>query len=171
MVVGKAGDVRLDIRNLVARDVVGIAVSSDRQEQQNVIKLKGVADSNWRQLVDTIAVKQYQATDDEVGNLIGYSGDQIKNNPGEINAARSNINNIVKLLHDPNSLLIDGTIEALKEGKCVVIDISMLSSTAGYNIAGLLMRKIFSYNQENFTGGNPTNPCHFYYRRSTKRFR
>lgn len=54
--------------------------------------------------------------------------------------------------------MIDGTIEALRDGKCVVIDISMLSSTAGYNIAGLLMRKIFSYNQENFTGGNSPIP-------------
>jgi len=34
----------------------------------------------------------------------------------------------------------------------VVVDISMLSSTAGYNIAGLLMRRIFTFNQENFTG-------------------
>lgn len=154
----KAGEVRLDIRNLVPRDVIGIALSSDRQEQQNVLKLKGVTDSNWRQLIDTVTVKQYQASDEEVGTLIGYSGDQIRNNQGEINAARSNLNNIVKLLHDPNSLLIDGTIEALKEGKCVVIDISLLSTTAGYNVAGLLMRKIFSYNQENFTGGNPPIP-------------
>ena len=149
----KAGEVRLDIRNLPARDVIGIAISSERQEQQNILKLKGVSETSWRQLIDIIKTKGYQATDEEIGNLIGYSGDQIRNNVGEINAARSNLNNIVKLLHDPESMLIDGTIEGLKEGKCVVIDISMLSSTAGYNIAGLLMRKIFSYNQENFTGG------------------
>lgn len=154
----KAGEVRLDIRNLPARDVIGIAVSSERQEQQNILKLKGVSEANWRLLVDIITSKGYQATDDEIGNLIGYSGDQIRNNTGEINAARSNLNNIVKLLHDPASMLIDGTIEALREGKCVVIDISMLSSTAGYNIAGLLMRRIFSYNQENFTGGNSPIP-------------
>jgi uncharacterized protein len=154
----KAGEVRLDIRNLPARDVIGIAVSSERQEQQNILKLKGVSETNWRQLIDIIKSKGYQATDEEIGNLIGYLGDQIRNNMGEINAARSNLNNIVKLLHDPESMLIDGTIEGLKEGKCVVIDISMLSSTAGYNIAGLLMRKIFSYNQENFTGGNSPIP-------------
>ncbi|MEZ5199292.1 MAG: DUF87 domain-containing protein [Bacteroidales bacterium] len=154
----KAGEVRLDIRNLAARDVIGIAVSSERQEQQNILKLKGVSETNWRQLIDIITLKGYQATDEEIGTLIGYSGDQVRNNTGEINAARSNLNNIVKLLHDPASMLIDGTVEALKEGKCVVVDISMLSSTAGYNIAGLLMRKIFSYNQENFTGGNPPIP-------------
>lgn len=154
----KAGEVRLDIRNLPARDVIGIAVSSERQDQQNILKLKGVSETNWRQLIDIITSKGYQATDEEIGNLIGYSGDQVRNNTGEINAARSNLNNIVKLLHDPASMLIDGTVEALKEGKCVVVDISMLSSTAGYNIAGLLMRKIFSYNQENFTGGNSPIP-------------
>jgi DNA helicase HerA-like ATPase len=154
----KAGEVRLDIRNLPARDVISIAVSSERQEQQNILKLKAVSETNWRQLIDLIKLKGYQATDEEIGNLIGYSGDQIRNNTGEINAARSNLNNIVKLLHDPDSILIDGTIEALKEGKCVVIDISMLSSTAGHNIAGLLMRKVFSYNQENFTGGSPPIP-------------
>jgi hypothetical protein len=154
----KAGEVRLDIRNLPARDVVGIAVSSERQEQQNILKLKGVSETSWRQLIDIIKLKGYQATDEDIGKLIGYSGDQIKNNTGEINAARSNLNNIVKLLHDPESKLIDGTIEALREGKCVVIDISMLSSTAGYTIAGLLLRKIFSYNQENFTGGNSPIP-------------
>lgn len=154
----KAGEVRLDIRNLPARDVISIAVSSDRQEQQNILKLKGVSDANWRQLVDIITLRGYQATDQEIGTLIGYTAAQATSNQGEINAARSNLNNIVNHLHDPQSQLIDGTIEGLKEGKCVVIDISMLSSTAGYNIAGLLMRKIFSYNQENFTGGNPPIP-------------
>ena len=154
----KAGEVRLDIRNLPARDVIGIAVSSERQEQQNILKLKGVSDTNWRQLIDIIKLKGYQATDQEIGSLIGYTGSQITNNQGEINAARSNLNNIVKLLHDPDSYLIDGAIDALREGMCVIIDISMLSSTAGYNIAGLLMRKIFSYNQENFTGGNSPIP-------------
>ncbi|MCX8081667.1 MAG: DUF87 domain-containing protein [Bacteroidia bacterium] len=154
----KAGEVRLDIRNLPARDVISIAVSPERQEQQNILKLKGLSETNWRQLIDIITEKGYQATDEEIGTLIGYSGEQIRNNLGEINAARSNLNNLVKMLHDPESLLIDGTIEALKEGKCVVIDISMLSSTAGYNIAGLLLRKIFSYNQENFTGGTSPIP-------------
>jgi hypothetical protein len=73
----------------------------------------------------------------------------------EILAAKSNMTNVVNHLHDPNSQLLNGTIEALREGHCVVVDISMLSSTAGYNVAGLLMRRIFNYNQENFTGESP----------------
>lgn len=149
----KAGSVKLDIRDLPARDVIGIAISPERQDNQNVIKLKSVSNSNWRALVDLIYSHGLQATDNEVGILLGYSNTQIQTSLAEIAGARSNMYNVVNHLHDPNSQLISGTIEALRLGHCVVIDISMLSSTAGFNIAGLLMRKIFNYNQENFTGG------------------
>lgn len=148
----KAGEVKLDIRELPARDVIGIAISSERQDNQNVIKLKSLNDANWRQLVDLILRDGLAATDAEVGRLLGYQGTQITGAVAEINAAKSNMYNVVRHLHDPNSTLINGTLEALRSGYVVVIDISMLSSTAGYNIAGLLMRRIFSYNQENFTG-------------------
>lgn len=149
----KAGSVKLDIRNLPARDVIGIAISADRQNQQNVLKLKSVYDTNWRQLVDLIYKNKLQASDSEVGRLLGYSSSQITNNLAEIAAARSNMYNVIQHLHDPDSQLINGTIDALRQGHIVIVDISLLSSTAGYNIAGLLMRRIFSYNQENFTGG------------------
>lgn len=149
----KAGPVKLDIRNLPARDVIGIAISADRQNQQNVLKLKSLSETNWRELVDLIYTNSLQASDNDVGRLLGYSAGQIQQNLAEIAAARSNMFNVVQHLHDPNSQLINGTIDALREGCVVIIDISLLSSTAGYNIAGLLMRKIFSYNQENFTGG------------------
>ncbi|QOI97503.1 MAG: ATP-binding protein [Flammeovirgaceae bacterium] len=148
----KAGEVRLDIRELPARDVIGIAISSERQDNQNVIKLKSLNDTNWRLLVDLIARDGLGAADAEVGRLLGYQGQQIQNASAEINAAKSNMFNVVRHLHDPHSTLINGTLEALRNGFVVVVDISMLSSTAGYNIAGLLMRRIFSFNQENFTG-------------------
>ena len=56
----KAGDVKLDIRELPAADVIGIAVSVDRQEQQNILKLKSLG-SNWRKMVDLIYEKGLQA--------------------------------------------------------------------------------------------------------------
>ena len=149
----KAGSVKLDIRDLPAKDVIGIAISSERQDNQNVIKLKSVSHTNWRALVDLIHSQGLQASDTDVGTLLGYAQNQIATSGAEIGGARSNMYNVVNHLHDPNSQLISGTLTALREGHCVIIDISMLSSTAGFNIAGLLMRKIFNYNQENFTGG------------------
>ncbi len=154
----KAGEVRLDIRDLPPRDVVGISVSSERQEQQNVLKLKSLTDSNWRHLVDLIQKQHLQASDNDIGRLMGYSHVQIPNSTAEIAAARSNMNNIVRLLHDPASQLLSGALQALTEGHIVVIDISLLSSTAGNTIAGLILRRIFSHNQENFTGGQSPIP-------------
>lgn len=155
----KAGEVKLDIRDLPARDVIGIAVSSERQSQQNVLKLKGLSQRNWRDLVDIVFTKGYQATDQEIGSLIGYQGTQITQNTAEIAAARSNMNQVVHLLHDPNSTVLNGTIEGLKKGSIVVVDISLLSATAGNMLAGLLLRRIFSHNQENFTGGGSIIPA------------
>ena len=153
----KAGEVKLDIRDLPARDVIGIAISADRQEQQNILKLKSLG-GQWRNMVDLIYKDGLRAKDEEIGKLLGYTEGDIRNVLAEIGAARSNMQNVVSHLHDPQSQLIEGTLSALKEGRIVIIDISLLSSTAGYNIAGLLMRKIFNYNQENFTGGSSPIP-------------
>lgn len=154
----KAGEVKLDIRDLSPRDVISIAISSDRQTQQNVLKLKSVSDSNWRKLVDLIHQQGLQASDEEVGQLLGYTGPQISQNVAEIGAARSNMSGVVRTLHDPNSQVLSGTLQALSKGKIVVIDISLLSSSAGNMLAGLLLRRIFSHNQEHFTGGDPIIP-------------
>ena len=153
----KAGDVKLDIRELPAADVIGIAVSIDRQEQQNILKLKSLG-SNWRKMVDLISEKGLQASDEEIGQLLGYRETEVKSQTAEIAAARSNMRNIVNHLHDPHSQLVQGMLASLREGHIVIIDISLLSSTAGNNIAGLLMRRIFNHNQENFTGGSSPIP-------------
>lgn len=148
----KAGDVKVDIRKLPARDVIGVSISADRQNQQNVIKLKSLNSERWCDLVDLIAKDGLSSDDTEIGKLLGYKDSDVKTATAEISAAKSNMFNVVNLLHDSNSQLLNGTIDALKEGCCVVVDISMLSSSAGHNIAGLLMRQIFNYNQEHFTG-------------------
>lgn len=154
----KAGEVKLDIRDLSPRDVISIAISSDRQSQQNVLKLKSVSNSNWCKLVDLIYEKGLQAGDEEVGTLLGYGEGQISQSAAEIGAARSNMSGVVRILHDPNSQVLRGTLQALANGKIVVIDISLLSSGAGNMLAGLLLRRIFSHNQEHFTGGEPIIP-------------
>lgn len=150
----KVGEVKLDIRELSARDVIGIAVSAERQTQQNVLKLKALPPTNWITLVDLIYSQGLQASDNDVGQQMGYTTAQTQNNAAaEIAAARSNMYGVVRALHDPNSRVLSGTLEALRTGSVVVIDISLISSAAGNMLAGLLLRRIFSHNQENFTAG------------------
>jgi uncharacterized protein len=150
----KVGEVKLDVRQLRARDVIGIAVSAERQTQQNVLKLKSLSDTNWLSLVDLIQTQGLQASDADVGRLLGYPANQIATSAAEIAAARSNMFGVVRALHDPNSRVLSGALEALRSGCIVVVDISLLSSAAGNMLAGLLLRRIFSHNQENFTAGS-----------------
>jgi DNA helicase HerA-like ATPase len=60
---------------------------------------------------------------------------------------------VVRALHDPNSRLLSGALEGLRTGSVVVVDISLLSSAAGNMLSGLMLRRIFAHNQENFTAG------------------
>lgn len=154
----KVDAVKLDIRDLPAREVVGIAVAQHRQGDQNVLKLKALSPQNWRQMVDLIDSQGLQASDQAIGTLLGYTAAQIATSGAEIGAARSNMAGVVRTLHDPNSRLLSGTLLALERGAIVIVDISLLSSGGGNILAGLILRKIFSHNQENFTGGNPILP-------------
>ena len=158
----KAGGVKLDLRKLHPADVFGIVLSADRQEQQNVMKLKFMGRDKWKTLVDLIcdentgAIRELGAlSDEQIGMALGYRGDQqIKNASAEIGAARSNVYRVVKMLHNPKSTLIDNMLQSLRGGKLVIVDISLLGAKSGEAIAGLLMRKIFSHNQEQFTDDN-----------------
>ncbi len=152
----KAGGVKLDLRTLSAGDVFGIILPPDKQEHQNIVKLKSLHRDKWRKLVDlaTPASNIFTAEDGDIGRLLGYKSDpQISSAAAEINAARSNIYRVTKMLHDPQSQLINNVVQSLGEGKLVIVDISLLSSKGGEAVAGLLMRKIFSHNQEHFTDG------------------
>ena len=161
----KIGGVKVDIRELKPRDVFSITLTPDRQEQQNVLKLKSVRDNNWRELVNLIKEEGMGADIFKVGRLLGYKADeQIKGAFAEINAAISNVNHVVNLLHDPDSKFLERVVKKLSQGYIVIIDVSLLSAKAGEILAGLLLRKIFSHNQENFlsdygaTGSNKPIP-------------
>jgi hypothetical protein len=156
----KAGEVKLDIRDLQPRDVIGIALPEDKQTNQNVLKLKSMTDANWREMVDKVYSSGLQVPDADVARLLGYppNPNAVQTNLAELAAAKSNMYGIVRTLHDPNSAVLSGTLAALRNGAIVVLDISLLSSAAGNMLAGLLLRRIFSHNQENFTGGEPILP-------------
>ena len=149
-----AGNIKMDIRQLKPSDVFSIALNSERQDQQNVRKLKATKNENWKLLVDLIAKDGMGADSFEIGKLLGYkTEEQIKGASAEINAATSNAYYVVNNIHDPNSNFLNAVMEWLKQGKIVIADISLLSAKGGEILAGLLMRKIFSKNQEEFTGG------------------
>ncbi len=149
-----AGNIKINLAQLKAHDVFSIALTSERQDQQNVIKLKSIKGDKWKRLLATVMDHGMSADFSKIGELLGYSSAQAKTAVAEINAALSNVNFVVNMLHDPDSTFVDGALKSLSQGKIVIVDVSLLSAKGGEVVAGLLMRKIFSKNQEEFTDGS-----------------
>lgn len=143
-----AGGIRLDIRRLPAATVASIALSRERQDQQNVRKIKGLPPALWKELVDLIERQGNNADLSEVKRILGLTQEA---GDAEAVAARSNMTTIVRMLHDPNSRLLDLLTVALRQGKLCVVDLSQFSGEAALVISGLILQHLFDRNQREFT--------------------
>jgi DNA helicase HerA-like ATPase len=146
-----AGGVKLDIRRLRPSDVISIALSPDKQDQQNVRKLRGMNPSDWADLVDLIANEGNAADLEEIRRLVRLEERQ----DAESLAARANMTSIVRMLHDQQSRMMDLLLEALSAGKLCVVDVSQLRGGPSLILSGLILRKIFDHNQNEFTNAKP----------------
>ena len=65
-----AGGIKLDIRRLRPGDVISIALGPDRQEQQNVRKLRGLPQDRWESLVNLIDTNGNTTPLDDICRLL-----------------------------------------------------------------------------------------------------
>jgi Helicase HerA, central domain len=143
--------VKLDIRRLAPSRVLGIALSPEKQDQQNVAKLKGLPPDKWRVLVNLIYKDKYQADPGTVRQLLGLQ----PNEEAQTSAAIGHMTRVVRELHDPTSQLLAALRQALADGKLCVVDISQMRGPQGLQLAGIILNDIFEHNQERFTDANP----------------
>lgn len=146
-----AGSIKLDIRRLRPSDVVAIALSPEKQDQQNVAKLRSLGEVAWRELVDLIDVNGNQTDLVDVKRILGLQ----ENQEAEALAARANMTSIVRSLHDKSSQLMDMLVAALAEGKLCIVDVSQLRGGQAMVLSGLILRRIFDRNQQEFTAAEP----------------
>jgi uncharacterized protein len=147
-----AGGIRLDIRRLRPADVIAIAVSPERQDQQNVRKLRGLDQLRWGRLVDLIDDNRNQTQLSDISELLDL---ELPRMEAEAIAARSNMTTIVQMLHDKSSQLMDMLLRALSQGKLCVVDVSQMRGGQALVLSGLILRRIFDRNQQEFTAAEP----------------
>ena len=142
-----AGTIKMDLRELPASVVISLAVSQDRQEQQNIKKLKSLTKDRWKQIIDLVYQDGFNSDLEQVKAILGIAdgGD------AEASAALSNITNVVNMLHEPSSRFMDLVLKALSDGKLCIVDMSQLSSDQALILSGLVMSRIFDHNQKEFT--------------------
>lgn len=141
--------VRLDIRELDAAKVISLVIPPERQENQNVAKLKSLRGDEWRELVD--AVYRGKGGTDLSVFYKALKLDDSGRQDNEALAARSNMVRVVTSLHDPSSQLLRGLERALQDGKLCVVDISQMRGSQGLALAGVLLQRLFEHNQAEFT--------------------
>lgn len=146
-----AGGIKLDIRRLLPSDVIAIALDPERQEQQNVRKLRGLPQHRWETLVNLIDAHGNSAPIEDVAKLLDLDAKQ----EVEAFAARGNMTNIVRMLHDKSSQLMDKLMAALAAGKLCIIDVSQMRGGQSLILSGLILRRIFDRNQQQFTEAEP----------------
>ena len=97
--------VKLDIRQLSAQRVLGIALPAERQDQQNVTKLKSLGTERWTRLVDLVAAHRY---DVDLGYRdppdLRHQACPTRNR--QTNAIIGNMVRVVGALHDPSSQML-----------------------------------------------------------------
>ena len=109
--------------------------------------------SDWAELVDLIDVHGHSADLDRVRQLVRLEPSQ----ESEALAARGNVTTIVRTLHDRSSRMIDILLEALRDGKLCIFDISPVVERRSPSmiLAGLVLRRIFDRNQAELTKAIP----------------
>jgi hypothetical protein len=140
--------VKLDIRELEPSKVISLVIPAERQDNQNIAKLKQLRRAEWGALVDEVW-REKGGTD--LAHF--YDALQLKegNQDNEALAARSNMVRVVTALHDPSSQLLRALIQALSDGKLCVVDISQMRGAQGLALAGVILQHIFEHNQNEFT--------------------
>lgn len=147
-----AGGIKLDIRRLRPGDVIAIALGPERQEQQNVRKLRGLSQERWESLVNLIDANGNATPLEDICKLLDLDAQRQE---AEALAARANMTVIVRMLHDKSSQLMDMLMHALGEGKLCVIDVSQMRGGQSLVLSGLILRRIFDRNQQEFTAADP----------------
>jgi len=132
-------------------DVIAIALGPDRQEQQNVRKLRGSPQERWEALVNLIDANGNTTPLEDIRRILDLTEQQ----ETEALAARGNMTAIVRMLHDRSSQLMDMLVYALSEGKLCVIDVSQMRGGQSMVLSGLILRRIFDRNQQEFTSADP----------------
>ena len=146
----KVGGIKLDVRDLPPSDVVSLCLPDERQDHQNVSKLRGLRPEKWRQLIDLVKKHGHNTDEKQIQTIGDFRGRE----GVEAGAMRSNLVTIVNRLHDPDGALQREVANLLTEGMIVVVDLSLVSGTIGLQISGLLLKSIFDHNQRNFTSSD-----------------
>jgi len=136
-----AGHVRVNLEQIPASRIVDICLPETKQDAVFVNRIRGFKPTEWAECLRLISQDGYRTDHKQLGERFKVDGA----------ATIRNITPIVHRLHDPDSQLPQSVLYHLAHGHIVVVDISLLSSGAGQQVAGLILKTVFDHNVAHFT--------------------
>jgi hypothetical protein len=138
-----AGSVALNLCGIAASHAVEICLPEDKQNTVYATRLKGFRTEEWRELINLLDREGFRLDEEVIRSRF-----EIRRDP---DAVIRNVTPIVRRLHDTNATLPHSIIYHLSQGHVVTVDISLLSSGVGQEVAGVILKTIFEHNVNHFT--------------------
>ncbi len=140
------GGLSYNFNEFSASEILSIYLHPEILDQAWVRNFMDLGQRNWTEIIE-LYQNNPNANVQDLKNIIQIVG---ANPDAQYAAAHSNLKRIFRN-HDSNNNLITYVLDAMSEGKICIIDISMLSSSNGMRLIGLVLRNIFNMAQERFT--------------------
>jgi hypothetical protein len=142
-----AGPVTLNLRGIAPSHVVDICFPEDRRETGYATRLKGFRADEWTKLINLLAEKGYRLEEKVIKDDF-----KISSHP---DAVIRNVTPVVQAMNNAESHLPQSVLYYLAKGWIVIVDISLLPSGIGQQVAGLILNTVFDHNVKHFTAANP----------------
>jgi len=137
---------KLNLKDFNAQMIVPILVPESKHDNIFFLKLMGLTQPNWCNLVDLLKQNGFTSDDDKIREIVGLDPSDTATGP-----IKNNLVPAIRDLHDSESNLINIIVEALKQGRVVIVDISLIDSKSALKLSSIIVNHIFNINQREFT--------------------
>ena len=141
------GGPRIDIREIHPGMLLPCVLEGERLDQRGTEALLRMELADWGSLVDSawffLRGRIPIIEDQSIIQLCRITGGSAEAVAGGI---RNTMLNVVQMLHDPTSSTLELVREALRAGKLVIVDLSLMRGRRATTLSSVLLRWLFEYN-------------------------
>lgn len=143
-----AGGLKLDVRQVSPGRLIPLVLPKGRLGMTNVSILMDLTDESWRELV-TVTHDATSADDvmQDYRRILRQSNELI------CEGAFRNVKQVLNALHDERSSMLTDIMAALRDGKLVILDLSLFRARA-QALLGIVLGKVFEHNMRVSTDVN-----------------
>jgi PBP1b-binding outer membrane lipoprotein LpoB len=138
---------KLNLKDFNPRTILPTLVAESKHDNIFFMKLMGLEPENWCRLVDLLIQDGFASDDTEIIEILGLD----KNDSQAIGPIKNNLVPAIRDLHDPDSKLMNIVEEALKQGRVLIIDVSLIDSKNALRLSSIIVNHIFNINVREFT--------------------